>query len=140
VDLQEATLLAFDFGTRRIGVAIGNTVTRSATPLTTIDAVDEVRRLDAIGALVAEWQPDRFIVGLPVHADGTAHAMTARARAFGEALARRFARPVVFADERYTSEAATRAAAGTGRAGRARRDEFAAAIILQAWLDKSHDA
>jgi putative Holliday junction resolvase len=136
---QDATLLAFDVGTRRIGVAVGNTLTRSATPLTTIDAADDDRKFDAIAALVAQWRPDRFVVGLPVHADGTEHAMTACARAFGGVLARRFARPVAFADERFTSEAAASAAAGSGRSGRARRDELAAAIILQAWLDEPHD-
>ena len=137
---RDATMLAFDFGTRRIGVAVGNTLTRSATPLTTIDAIDDARAFAAIGALVAQWRPDRFVVGLPVHADGTEHAMTVRARAFGDALAARFARPVAFADERHTSESAAMAAAGSGRTGRARRDELAAAIILQAWLDDAHDA
>jgi putative Holliday junction resolvase len=140
VERADGTLLAFDFGMRRIGVAVGNTVTRSATPLTTIDAPDGAQRFAAIGALVDEWRPDRFVVGLPVHADGRAHAMTQRARAFGAALAQRFARPVAFADERHTREAATRVTAGAGRAGRARRDELAAAIILQAWLDETHDA
>ncbi|MGC1816663.1 MAG: Holliday junction resolvase RuvX, partial [Casimicrobiaceae bacterium] len=74
-------MLAFDFGTRRIGVAVGNTLTRAARPLTTIDAQAAEARYDAVAALVREWRPERLIVGLPTHADGTPHAMTARARA-----------------------------------------------------------
>lgn len=139
----DATVLAFDFGTRRIGVASGNTLLRIAHPLATIDAPLAATRFDAIGALVAQWRPARLIVGLPVHADGTPHAMTARARTFARELEARFAVPVALVDERWTSEAAAQALRGAGyggRAGRARRDEAAARIILQAWFDEAHDA
>ena len=136
----DATILAFDFGTRRIGVAIGNSLTRSARPLTTIDIADPGRRRAAIAALVREWQPTRLVVGLPVHADGSEHAMTARARAFAEELASSFALPVALEDERHTSAVARGMLAGTGRRGRERRDEVAAQVILQAWLDAHHDA
>ena len=85
--------------------------------------------------MIDEWQPDLLVVGLPVHADGTPHAMTERARRFGEDLRRRFAIAVAYADERYTSELAKTALAGRGRAGRQMRDEAAAQIILQGWLD-----
>jgi putative Holliday junction resolvase len=132
----DATVLAFDFGTRRIGVAVGNTLTRSARAVATIDAEDERARSTAIAALVAEWRPDRLVVGLPVHADGTEHAMTARARRFGAALAERFALPVAYEDERHTSEAARDLLRGGGRRARARRDEVAAQIILEAWLSR----
>jgi len=134
----DATILAFDFGTRRIGVAIGNTLTRSARALTTIDARDESRRLAALDRVVHEWAPARLVVGLPVHADGREHAMTGRARAFAATLASRYALPVSLEDERHTSEVARDALAGGGRAGRSQRDEVAAQIILQAHLDK-HD-
>jgi len=134
----DATILAFDFGTRRIGVAIGNTLTRSARALTTIDARDESRRLAALDRVVHEWAPARLVVGLPVHADGRKHAMTARARAFAATLASRYALPVSLEDERHTSEVARDALAGGGRAARSQRDEVAAQIILQAHLDK-HD-
>ena len=77
-----ATVLAFDFGTRRIGVAVGNTITRTAQPLTTVSASDARERLAAIADLVTQWQPQMLVVGVPVHADGTPHAMTARARDF----------------------------------------------------------
>ena len=134
----DATLLAFDFGTRRIGVAVGNTVTRMAQALRTIDAPDAAARFAAIAALVAEWRPARLVVGLPVHADGTAHAMTARARGFARELERRHALPVALVDERFTTEAARSAlAAAPGRrAERGARDREAARIILQAWFDE----
>ena len=135
----DATILAFDFGTRRIGVALANTVTRVAHPLTTLDVVDSGAQLDAIAALIGEWQPSALVVGLPVHADGSAHAMTARARRFAHDLEARFRLPVAMVDERYTTQVAagTARVAGRGRAGRGRRDEAAAQIILQAWLDET---
>jgi putative Holliday junction resolvase len=138
----EATVLAFDFGLRRIGVAVGNTLTRAAHSLATIDAQAADARFEVIAALVAEWRPDRLIVGLPTHADGTPHAMTAQAQAFAAAIAKRHALPVDLVDERWTSEVARDelvAAGHGGRAGRAMRDEKAAQIILQAWFDEAHD-
>jgi putative Holliday junction resolvase len=77
---------------------------------------------------------------LPVHADGTEHAMTARARAFAHDLAKRYAVPVALEDERHTSELARQLLRGSGRGGRAQRDQVAAQIILQAWFDGGHDA
>ena len=76
---RPATVLAFDFGTRRVGVALGNTLTRSARPLATIDEERSEPRFAAIAALIGQWQPDLLVVGVPVHADGTPHAMTTRA-------------------------------------------------------------
>lgn len=139
----DATVLAFDFGTRRIGVAVGNTLTRTAHPLQTIDAANADVRSAALVALIDEWRPGRLVVGLPVHADGAEHAMTARARGFARGLERRFALPVAFVDERYTSELAGRALAASGRGGRANRgltDQVAAQMILQSWFDERHDA
>ena len=131
-----ATVLAFDFGTRRIGVAVGTTITRSARALATIDASDR----DALARVIGEWQPQLLVVGLPVHADGTPHAMTERARRFGDDVSKRFGIPVEYADERHTSELARTALAGQGRDGRRRRDEVAAQIILQGWLDDNATA
>jgi putative holliday junction resolvase len=138
----DATVLAFDFGTRRIGVAFGNTLTRVAHPLVTLDTPRKATDYAAIAALIGEWRPERLVVGLPVHADGQPHAMTVRARGFASELEARFAVPVALVDERWTSEAAEqalRAAGRGGRAGRALRDEAAAQIILQAWFDETHD-
>ena len=130
-----ATVLAFDFGTRHIGGAIGNTLTRTARALTTVHAATDDARFAAIGNLVVQWQPQLLVVGSPVHADGTPHAMTVRARRFGQALGERFALPVRLADERYTTNLAQAALVGKGRKGRARRDETAAQYILQGWFD-----
>jgi len=139
----DATVLAFDFGTRRIGVAMGNTLTRVAHPLTTIEAPPTAARFAAIAALIGEWQPAQLVIGLPVHADGTPHAMTARAKAFARALEARFALPVALVDERFTTQAARSALASAGlggRTARAARDEAAAQIILQQWLDDPHES
>ena len=134
-----ATVLAFDFGTRRIGVAVGNTLTRVAQPLTTIATGRDEERFAAIAALLGQWQPGMLVVGIPVHADGAAHAMTARARRFAQQLSGRFRLPVELADERWTTQLAESAlaeAGAGGRKGRAVRDQVAAQIILQGWFDE----
>lgn len=94
--------MAFDFGTRRVGVAVGNTLLGLASPLRTIDA-QGAPRFDAIGALIAQWQPDALVVGVPRHPDGAAHQNTDRAQRFGRQLHGRFRLPVHEVDERYTS-------------------------------------
>jgi putative Holliday junction resolvase len=134
---SETTVLAFDFGTRRIGVAVGNTLTRVAHPLATIDEEASAPRFAAIAALVDEWQPGILVVGIPLHADGTPHEMTARARRFARQLGGRHALPVVEADERFTTVDAQSAldAAGRGRRGREQRDALAAQAILQGYFD-----
>ena len=120
-----SSYLAFDFGTRRIGVAIGNSLTGNGQPLRTIDA--GARALDVIGKLVAEWQPDALVVGVPRHPDGASHVNTERARRFGRELHARFGLPVHEVDERYTTTDAK-------RAGAADLDAAAAAIILEQHL------
>jgi len=120
--------LAFDFGTRRVGVASGNALTRTATPLATIAERGEARNA-AIAALVAEWRPDALVVGVPFHPDGAAHENTERARRFARQLAGRFALPVHEVDERYsTTEAAARGARDL--------DAASAAIILDQFLSQ----
>jgi putative Holliday junction resolvase len=126
VDPQALSFLAFDFGTRRVGVATGNSLTRTATPLTTVAAEGEAR-MAAIAALVAEWQPAALVVGVPRHPDGAAHANTARARRFRRELEARFGLPVHEVDERYTTTDAK-------RAGATDLDAAAAAIILEQHL------
>jgi putative holliday junction resolvase len=131
------SVLAFDFGTRRIGVAIGETSTGIAHPLTTLTEPHGGRRFAAIAALVETWRPVLLVVGLPTHADGTAHSMTARARRFGRQLEGRFHLPVAFCDERFTTQAAALAMQGTGsRDRKSLRDQVAAQLILQAYLDQ----
>jgi putative Holliday junction resolvase len=138
--LPDATVIAFDFGTRRIGVAIGNTLVGVAHPLVTIEGDSITTALAAIGVLIEEWKPQILVVGLPTHADGTSHAMTAQTNAFIAALSARFGLPVMTVDERWTTELAQDVldAGQRGRRGRAERDQIAAQIILQAWFDE-HD-
>ena len=132
-----ATVLAFDFGTHRIGVAVGNTLIRFAQPLVTIAGDSETTTMVAIAALVSEWQPQQLVVGLPLHADGTPHAMTAKARDFARELGTRFDLPIALVDERWTTEVAQDHSnrERRGREGRAHRDEMAAQLILQAYFD-----
>ncbi|MEP7139355.1 MAG: Holliday junction resolvase RuvX [Caldimonas sp.] len=124
--LSPLSYLAFDFGMRRVGVASGNSLTGTATPLTTIASQGEAR-LAAIESLVAEWSPAALVVGVPFHPDGAAHVNTARARRFARELRGRFGLTVHEVDERYT----TTAAKSTGSAD---LDAAAAAIILEQFL------
>lgn len=131
---REATLLAFDYGEKRIGVAIGNMLTRSARPLAVLQNLNRIHRFEAVGKLIAEWQPDMLIVGLPMHKDGTPHAITQLAKRFGNQLNGRFNLPVEWVDERYSSvEAEAGIRAGIGRADML--DAEAARVILQQYLD-----
>ena len=99
----ELTVMAFDFGTRRIGVAVGNTLTKVGQPLKMIEEPSEDVRFRAIQALIKEWQPNQLVVGLPCHPDGIEHEMSAKARRFGNQLHGRFQLSVEWVDERYTS-------------------------------------
>ena len=120
------SFLAFDFGTRRIGVAVGNTMLKHAQPLTTVSAMGDAR-FAAIAHLVHEWQPDALVVGVPTHPDGAPHDNTRRAKAFARQLHGRFRLPVHEVDERYsTTEAA--------RSGAADVDAASAAVILDQFL------
>ena len=134
------TLLAFDFGTRWIGVAVGDTETRIANPLGMFQATSGERRVAEIDALVREWRPGRLIVGLPLATDGTEHDMTRRARRFARQLEARFRLPVVLADERLSSASARETLREDGRGGREHKHEthaLAASVILQSYLDES---
>lgn len=132
------TILAFDFGLRRIGVAVGNSETRLAQALTTIDAEDKARRFAAIAALIAEWRPARLVVGLPLALDGAEHELTRRCRRFAQQLHGRFGLPVDFADERLSSVEAEVSLRKAGLDWRQRRqtiDAAAAQTILQHYFD-----
>lgn len=136
--MPDEVVLAFDFGTQRIGVAVGATMLRNARPLTTISAEANAVRFEAIGKLIAQWQPARLVVGLPLALDGGEHAMTARCRRFANQLHGRFKLPVEFADERLSSaeaEARLRAGGADLRRNKPAIDAAAAAIILQTYFD-----
>jgi len=121
--------LAFDFGTRRIGVASGNSLTRTATALTTLAQADADARFAAIGKLIAEWQPAALVIGVPRHPDGAPHDNTRRAERFGRQLQGRFGLPVHEVDERYT----TTEALATGAAD---VDAASAALILEQYFNQ----
>lgn len=134
-------VLAFDVGARRIGVARGDTLTRSTAPLGSVGTRSGVPHWTEIEALVREWQPGRLVVGLPYNVDGSDSRQTIAARAFARELARRHAVPVELVDERYSSlEAQERLRAARRSGSRARRvskadvDAAAACIILERWL------
>ena len=95
--------MAFDYGTRRIGVAIGNTLTQTGQPIQTITENGDDARFRLIEALIQEWQPAQLVVGMPCHLDGAAHEMSGKAKRFGNQLHGRFHLPVDWVDERYTS-------------------------------------
>jgi len=133
------TIMAFDFGEKRIGIAIGETLLASARPLETIEAEAGERRFAAIGKLIAEWQPARLVVGLPAHADREEpHEFAARCERFARQLAGRYQLPVELADERYSSAIAEARMSGDKRKNKTRLDAEAAAVILQAWFDQRH--
>jgi len=120
------TLLGFDFGTKRIGVASGNRLLGSATALKTI-AVQGDARFVAIGKLIQEWQPDALVVGVPRHPDGQPHEMTQRALRFAGQLRGRYHLPVMEVDERYTSAEAQ-------AQGARDLDAASAALILEQYF------
>ncbi len=130
-------LLGFDFGTKRIGVAVGQTVTQTARPLGTIKAQNGVPQWDALDKFVKTWQPDAFVIGVPLNMDGTEQPLTQMARAFGALLQQRFQRPVHEMDERLsTKDARERIFADGGYKAlqNAEIDSIAAQLILQNWL------
>ena len=139
VPIPSGTLLAFDFGTKRIGVAVGNTISATARPLATINDEKNDVRFAAIAALLKEWEPAALVVGLPCNDDGTPHEMTAQCRRFANRLKGRFALPILMVDERYTSAAASSVLDEEGIHGRKQKsliDQYAAQQILQAYLDE----
>ncbi len=126
-----STVIAFDFGLKRIGVAVGNTLLKQATPLALIDEPTNDGKFKAIGALLGEWQPDTVVVGLPLHPDGAEHEMSVRCRRFANQIHGRYGIPAVLVDERYTSAVLQQ------QRGQ-RVDSDAAALILQQYFDQ-HD-
>lgn len=127
VPAQYQTFLAFDFGHRRTGVAVGNRMLRTATAQPTIRADAADQRLAQAAARVQEWQPDALVVGVPFHPDGASHENTARARKFARQLRARCGKPVYEVDERYSTTEALASGARDADAG-------AACVILEQFL------
>jgi putative Holliday junction resolvase len=97
------SVIAFDYGTKRIGVAVGNSLTKLAQNLPVILNNGEEKKFAAITTIIAEWQPDAIVVGLPLYPDGTEHKMTQKAKRFGQQIEGRYSKSVYFVDERYSS-------------------------------------
>ena len=135
---RTGTVLAFDFGTKRIGVAVGDFETRLAHPLTIIAAAENRARFTAIERLVAEWRPALLVVGLPAHADGAEHPVGRLARRFAQRLQGRFGIATRLVDERLTSseaEGMLRASGARGARLKAGLDAVAAQRILEAFFE-----
>lgn len=136
-----ATLLramAFDYGTKQIGVAVGQTLTRRAEPVTVLRAKDGVPNWDDIARLIAEWKPDTLVVGLPLNMDGSASDMSGRAEKFSRRLHGRYKLPVHCIDERLSTVEAKQRLRDSGRSPASYRDNpvdsLAAALLLETWL------
>ena len=146
LNIPHGTTLAFDFGETRIGVAQGDAEVGIAHPLATISGEGNDKKFAAIAALVAEWRPVQFVVGLPLSTDGGEHEMTRLARKFGHRLNGRFGLPVYWADERLTSLYAAELLNQTGLRGHKQKsvlDQVAAQAILQGffeggWVEEFH--
>ena len=128
-------VLGFDFGMRRIGVAIGQTITTTARPLTVLDAKDGIPRWKEIGDLISTWQAEALIVGVPYNIDGSDQEISLAAKKFSRRLESKFKLPVHLIDERYSTKTAqSNPEFKTNK--NAAIDSYAAAIILDAWLQQ----
>jgi len=133
------TILGFDYGQKHIGVAVGQELTLTASPLTVIKARNGIPNWDEIQALLDEWKPDLLIVGLPLNMDGTEQRMSAASRKFGNRLNGRFQLPVEWQDERLTTfEALDQLGINSKLKAKTREevDRISAQIILQSWLNQ----
>jgi putative Holliday junction resolvase len=136
--VNHRTYLAFDYGQKHIGVAVGSSATGLAHPIDTVDVHRQQPDWDRLSRLIAEWRPHAFVVGLPLNMDGTENPMTGHATTFGNRLRGRYNLPVHFVDERLTSVAARQALADAGvspKRHRSKVDRLAAQTILQAFFD-----
>lgn len=138
--MSHYTVLGFDFGMKHIGVAVGQTITRTATPLTSLKAVDGIPQWDEIGKLIKTWGAKALIIGLPLNMDGTEQPITAAAKKFGNRLGAHFKLPVHPVDERLTTAEAKQQlfdTAGYRALDKTSIDSFAAKLILESWLRSS---
>ncbi|WP_317931425.1 Holliday junction resolvase RuvX [Halioxenophilus sp. WMMB6] len=133
------TLLCFDFGSKNIGVAVGQRSLRSASELKSIPARDGVPNWEQVGALLREWQPELLLVGLPLNMDGSESEIAGRAKKFGNRLHGRFGLPVTLVDERLSTREAKLEARDRGHRGDYGKnpiDSIAARLILESWYER----
>jgi putative Holliday junction resolvase len=134
----KGTILAFDFGEKRIGIAVGETMLKVAHPLTAIEAEENDVKFAQIAGIIQEWRPSLLIVGLPAYMDGEPHTLTQLSKKFAQRLEGRFNLPVKMVDERLSSAEAAQNLHATGIKGikqKAMLDAAAAQIILQSYFD-----
>jgi len=138
-------IVAFDFGLRRIGVACGDTISRSASPLEAVPSGPKGPQWEAITALMREWQPNLAVVGLPYNVDGSETEMAGAARGFAAQIQQRYAIEVAMVDERYSSQEAgarLKSARESGlrrrKVGKADIDAAAACVILERWFTEKN--
>ncbi|HMJ49965.1 MAG TPA: Holliday junction resolvase RuvX [Burkholderiales bacterium] len=133
---RTGTVLAFDFGTKRIGIAVGDLALGIAHPLTTLESARNEQRFNAIAGLIKEWQPVLLVVGLPAHMNGSEHEMSRLSRGFALRLQQRFKLPAFLVDERLSSHTAERSLAKAGMPrSKIAIDQVAAQHILQSFFD-----
>jgi len=140
---ERGNVLAFDFGERRVGVAVGELSLRLAHPLATLEVRSDADRIEQVAALVREWEPVLFVVGRPAHADGREHELAGRCERFSRRLGATFRVPAVLVDETLSSHAAGLSLAQAGVRGRRQTgllDQVAAQHILQSYFDGTHEA
>jgi putative Holliday junction resolvase len=133
------TVLGFDYGAKRIGIATGQTITSTATPVTTLTAVNSSPDWDGIHKLIKQWNPDALIVGIPYFLDGKESEMTKTVQNFCDELEKRFGKSVLKVNETlssYEAEQALKKKLKIGKHNKQEIDKMAAAIIVQSWLDQ----
>jgi len=131
------TVIGFDYGERRIGIATGQTITSSATPLITLNTINQKPDWDAIEKIINEWKPEALIVGLPTYLDGSDSEMTTKAQRFSRQLEGRFHLPVHLINESLTSFEAEQHLTKKNQHNKQEIDKIAAAIIVQNWLEQN---
>ncbi|ATC93605.1 Holliday junction resolvase RuvX [Pseudoalteromonas tunicata] len=140
-NIGERTVLGFDFGTRSIGIAVGQEITGSASPLKAINARDGIPNWDEIAAIVNEWQPDLLVVGLPLNMDGTNQEVTFQAKKFANRLHNNYGLPVETQDERLTTADAKSqlfAQGGFKKLTKGNVDSMSALLILESYFENQY--
>ncbi|TLU66947.1 Holliday junction resolvase RuvX [Thalassotalea litorea] len=135
------TALGFDYGTKHIGISVGQEFTGTARPLKAIKAKDGIPNFDLIQAIIKEWQPDILVVGLPLNMDGTEQPFTARAKKFANRLHGRFGLEVVMQDERLTTADAKQSLFAQGGYRNLQKDNIdcqSAVVILESWFESQY--
>ncbi len=138
-----STVMGFDFGTKSIGIAVGQSITGSANPLTSVKAVDGIPNWDDIGKLINEWKPDLLVIGLPLNMDGTEQEMTQRARKFANRLNGRFGVKIATQDERLTTadaKARLFELGGFKALTKGQVDAVSAVLIVESYFENQYGA